>query len=47
MQLGFFDIVSKYQRLNELGDPLEKNQRFDRFQNVQRHHPTCIPKEAG
>ena len=30
MQLGFFDIDTKYQRLNELGDPLEKiNQLID------------------
>ncbi len=24
MQVGFFDIDTKYQRLSELGDPLEK-----------------------
>lgn len=57
MQLGFFDIETKYQRLNELCDPLEKINKlidFNMFKDIIQpvfqskvHNKITNPKNAG
>lgn len=47
MQLGFFDIKDKYQKLSQLGDPLEEINRLIDFSMFEEIYQIAFPKSKG
>ena len=47
MQLGFFDIADKYEKLSQLGDPLEEINNLIDFSMFEDIYQQAFPVQDG